>query len=253
MRYLYAVLLTVLFFSSCSKSTDSANEPTSGDINGTIQVWDDKLNSLADRSGVTVTLEKADGDLIATTNTNGRYEFKNVPFGEYDLVISKSNYGTMQLFDIRHAKTTTGTATSTTTTVPSFSFGQKSTTQITNLSVVSTIFSGGPGVTFGYTLSPAPTSSNNGYVRFFFGNSVAVTANNYVAFSEVRGISNNGGNVGFSKDDLIRFGFKAGQTIFVKLYGESVVSNAYFDANTGRTVFPNLNEVSPAAVSFVLP
>ncbi|MFY8003920.1 MAG: carboxypeptidase regulatory-like domain-containing protein, partial [Chitinophagaceae bacterium] len=135
MRYLFAIVFSVFFFASCSKSTDSANEPTSGDINGTIQVWDDKLNSLADRSGVTVTLEKADGNLIATTNSNGRYEFKNVPFGEYDLVISKVDYGTMQLFDIRHAKTTTGATTSTITTVPSFSFGQKSTTQITNLSV----------------------------------------------------------------------------------------------------------------------
>jgi hypothetical protein len=58
---------------------------------------------------------------------------------------------------------------------------------------------------------------------------------------------------GFTASELYAMGFSTGQTVFIKLYGDSYQSNDYDDPLTGKTVFPNLNQASAAAISFIMP
>jgi hypothetical protein len=58
---------------------------------------------------------------------------------------------------------------------------------------------------------------------------------------------------GFTNDELFAMGFASGQTIYVKVYGESYISNDYTDPLTGKRVFPNLNANSAAPINFVIP
>ncbi|RZK34624.1 MAG: hypothetical protein EOO61_13275 [Hymenobacter sp.] len=104
-----------------------------------------------------------------------------------------------------------------------------------------------------YSVAPIPTAINRGYVRYFLSTDPAVSSTNYTFTSPIVSVLNNNVTGGFTKEDLLTAGFKSGQTVYLRLYGESVQSNTYVDPNVGTRVFPNLNLTTVEAVSFVLP
>lgn len=236
------IAFVTLFF-SCKKET-ATNNTSVGKLNGTIQTWDDKLNSTNDAAGITVTISNLP-NTTTTTDVNGRFSFDNLPNDEYDLVLSKNGYGTKKIIGLSH--------TSATTTIPVIGFGKISTTTVSTLSVSGNTFNGEPGVSFNYAFSPAPTTSNRSFVRYFFSNAATVSNTNYAAYSSLKSYSSNISFAGFTNGELIAMGFTSGQTIFVKAYGDSFQSNDYTEPNTGLRIFPNLNTTSPAAVSFIMP
>lgn len=244
---LYVSLLTLGV--ACSKSGGGSGT-RSGRILGTIQTFDDKLNALTDMAGFTVSFQGAAGvSRTATADATGRYVIDDLPYDTYTLTFSKTGYGTFKLFGVVH-QAVTGTSF---TQVPNQSLGKTSTTTITAFSVAGNTINGGPGVQFNYNVSPVPSTASRAFVRYFLGNSAAVSPANFQAHSIVYNFSNLSNITGFSKDSLSAMGFSAGQTVFARLYGESFRANDYVDPATGKRVFPNINPTAAAAVSFVVP
>jgi hypothetical protein len=243
------VLTTIAFalLSGCSKDEESPAVLT-GTLRGSVQVWNDKTVSLTDRSGVTVTIENISGKNTSTA-ADGSFQFSDLPYDTYDLTFSKSGYGTRKVFGVKLS----GTASGTTVNMATVQFGALSTTTVTSLAIVNATYNGGPGVTFSYSMNPVPSTSSRAYVRAFLGTTNVVSGTNYTAYSALNSASNNNVNGGFTASELYAMGFTAGQTVFIKLYGDSYQSNDYDDPATSKTVFPNLNPTSPAAVQFIVP
>lgn len=240
-------VIALTLITSCGKD-DSTPAVLTGTLRGSVQVWNDKTTSLTDKSGVTVTIESLSGK-STTTAADGSFQFTDLPYDTYDLTFSKSGYGTRKIFGVKLSGTTSGT----TVTIPTVQFGALSTTSVTALAIVNATYNGGPGVTYSYSVSPTPSTSNRGYVRAFLGTTNAVSGTNYTAFSTLNSVLNNNINGGFTASELYAMGFTTGQPVFIKLYGDSYQSNDYDDPVTGKTVFPNLNPTSAPAVQFIVP
>lgn len=238
----FAILLN-----ACGKD-DSTPTVLTGTLRGTVQVWNDKTTSIADRSGVTVTIDNVSGK-STTTSADGSFQFTDLPFDSYDLSFSKSGYGTRKLIGAKLSGTTAGTVVN----LPTIQFGALSTTTVTVLTLNNATYNGGPGVSYNYTVSPAPSTTNRGYVRAFLSTSNAVSNTNYTAFSSLNSALSASVSGGFTASELYAMGFSTGQTVFIKLYGDSYQSNDYDDPLTGRTIFPNLNQTSAPAISVIVP
>ena len=235
---------------SCSKKDSTPSVPTSGNLFGTIQTWDDKTTSTNDMAGVTVTITNL-ANKSTTTDAQGRYTFTNLPYDQYDLEISKTGYGTHKVFGITHSYDPASSVG--TTQIPNISFGKKSTTTVTALAVNGNVVLGEPGVSFSYTVNPTPTPASRAFVRYFLSTAADVSPTKYLAASAVVNFSNGSGITGFSTSQLVGMGFTSGQTVYVKMFGESFITNEYFQPNLGYKIFPNLNLTSQPAVSFVVP
>lgn len=243
----YLLGLTCLItLSTCTSDSNQTPTPAAGLLAGTVQLWDDKINPLTDNSGASVTVDDLT-NVTTTTDAAGKYSFPSLPYGLHDLTISKAGFGTYRLFGVSHTQSTNGT------TLPAIPFGKLATTTITSLSVAGTTYNGSPGVSLIYSVSPTPTVANRGYVRYFLSTDPAVSNTSYKYASSVLTALNNNVTGGFTKDDLITAGFSSGQTVYLRLYGESVQSNSYTDPNVGKAVFPNINSTTQPAVSFVMP
>lgn len=237
------IMLSPIVLSSCGSDDNPTPQPSKGTISGTIDAYDDKTTSVADRSGFTVTLGSTGKS--ATTDAAGKFSFADVSYDNYDLVISKTGYGTFKVFGVA--------LQSSSVNIPTITMGAVSTTTVSNLTYNNNQYNGGAGASYIYSTSPTPTASSRGYTRAFLSTANSVSNTNYSAFSAVRSNASNNVNGGFTADELYGFGFKSGQTVYLKLYGESLFSNSYLDPGTGKTVFPNLNSSSPAAISFIVP
>ena len=245
LRYV-TVLLYLLFITSCTTNSNDTPTPTGSALSGTIQLWDDKTSTLSDNSGVVVTVDDLTG-ISATTDATGKYTFTSVAYGLHDLTISKAGYGSYRLFGVANTNSATGTM------LPAIQLGKLATTSVTSLSVAGTTYNGTSGVSVLYSVAPTPTSTDRGYVRYFLSTDPGVSNTNYLYASPVVSVLNNNITGGFIKDDLLTAGFKSGQTVYLRLYGESVQSNSYTDPNVGVRVYPNINPNTVAAVSFVMP
>jgi hypothetical protein len=233
---------------ACEKNKDD-NGP-SARIFGTIQTFDDKLNTIPDVSGFQVVFEKAGGGsgITAMSDATGKYTVDDLAFGTYNLTFSKSGYGTFKLFGVIHQE-----SPSLSTQIPNQALGKLSTTTVTGLVVASNIIDGGPGVRFNYDISPAPSTSSRAFVRYFLSTNTNVSPTNYQKYTLLLSYSNTSNSTGFSKDSLTAMGFTAGQTVFARMYGDSWKSNDYKDPVSNKQVFPNINLTTVPAVSFLVP
>lgn len=242
------LLIGWVLMTSCKKEAAGDNTPRAGRLIGTVQTWDDKLISTTDGAGIIVTITNLTG-VETVSDANGKFEFSNLAFDNYDLSFSKSGYGTYRVFGISHQFNPSQSFT----VVPTIGFGKISTTTVTALSVTGNVINGEPGVLFSYGLNPVPSTSSRAFVRYFLSNSPAVSYTNYSAYSDLINFSNLSNITGFTQRELISLGFSSGQTVYVRLYGDSFRSNDYTDPNTGLRIFPNINPASVPAVSFVVP
>lgn len=239
-------LVGLCFLLSCKQNSEETLVPAGGVLSGTVQLWDDKTNTLSDNSGVTVTVDNL-VNTSAVTDATGKYSFANLPYDLHDLTFTKAGYGTYKLYGVSHASNANGT------TLPAVQLGKVATTSVTSLTVSGNTYNGSPGVSVLYSVAPVPTSTNRGYIRYFLSTDAGVSNTKYGYASPVLSVLNNNTTGGFTREDLLTAGFKAGQTVYIRLYGESVQSNSYTDPNVGVRLFPNINTSTVAAVSFVMP
>ncbi|WP_276390080.1 carboxypeptidase-like regulatory domain-containing protein [Eudoraea chungangensis] len=242
LNYFTLSLILILGFTSCSDSEDSTPDPvTSANIIGSVNLYDEGTSQI-DNSGMTVKLE--DTSFSATTDVQGDFTLTNVPFGTYTIIYEKAGFGTYKKFDLKHSNTSSSTII---TETPSI--GQMSSTEITNIAVTSNT----SNIIISATTNPAGSNGNTRYVRYFLSENADVSNENYNFYSQGLISQINPYDINLSQDDLISAGFTTGQTIHIKVYGDSFWSNEYNNPNLQIKVFPNLNMTSTSSVSFVVP
>jgi hypothetical protein len=236
--------------SACSKENTTTVQASAGKMIGTIQTWDDKTISTNDAGGISIVLNNLTGfSSSTTTDASGKFLFENLPYDVYDMVISKAGYGTLKVFGISH----TSSSSSLFTLLPTISFGKISTTSVTSFSVAGNTFNGMPGVSFNYAFNPSPSTSNRAFIRYFLSTTPDVSNTNYQAYSSIYNFSSLSNMAGFTSNDLVGMGFTVGQTVYVRMYGDSFKSNDFMDPNTSKREFPNINNTTTTAISFVVP
>lgn len=237
--------LFILSCISCSNEDENISQPiTTGNITGYVNLYDEGVTKI-DNSNMTIKVEGITPAISATTEANGHFILSNVPYGTHTLVYEKSGFGTFKKFNIEHPN-----AGSSTIIAETPSLGQTSTTSITNLTVSS---SSNFPVIIGATTNPEGNQANTRYIRFFFSTDPNVSSDNYESVLETFQVNISPYNLNLSQASLDVLDFPSGTAIYVKCYGESFWGNNYFDPNLGRDIFPNLNQNSASAVSFIAP
>ena len=252
-------LLSLALATACKKTSTGGGVtvptiPAGVDIKGNVNTYDDKGNALSDKSGVKVTLHCRGNDstFIQTTDASGAYLFPIKSFGIYDVTYEKSGMGTYYYGATNYYNSSAPNAAN---VLPTVQFGSLSSTQITGVTYIDATYNGAPGMSYTLTVSPDPNTNSRAYFRCFLSTDSTVSSGNFAAYtSAVRSIISNNATAGFTRDELVtNFGFATGQKVWLKVYGESVQTNEYFDEKLGRKVFPNLNATSPASISFIVP
>jgi hypothetical protein len=242
LKYLTFSLMVLLGISSCSKDEDPTPDPiTKANITGSVNLYDEGTTQI-DNSNMTVKVEGTTPSISATTDANGDFILADVPFGTYTILYEKSGFGTFKKFDIEHVNNATAILNTP-------SIGEISTTQITNLQANVS----GNDIIISVTTNPAGSNGNTRYVRYFLSTDSNVSSENYTYFSPGLVSQINPKEITLSNNDLTSAGFSTGETVFVKVYGDSFWSNEYNDPDLGRNVFPNLNMTSTNSVSFIVP
>lgn len=237
--------LLLLFTSSCDKKEECEYPNlTEANIDGSVLLFDDAEEPL-DKSGMTVSILYSNPLISDSTDENGRYQLKNVPFGTYTLMYEKQGYGTY-FYTMAHENNCQPS-----NEVPSFYLGKKSTTSITSLSAESSA----AHIDIELTISPDATSEQARYIRLFFKNENDVSNSSYDADSGLLFTNTNALSFSLSSGDLHSMGFIPGETIYLKAYGDSFYSNEYYNTfgSEPYIAFPNTNIVSAPDVEFIVP
>ena len=266
MKKTIGVVLVLLL--ACNKNSNQHSitvpdviqaEKRRGNITGAIQLVDLDGKIIQDASGVTVTIDQS--SVSAQTVANGSWKLDSIPFGTYDLSISKAGYGTAKIMGVYHAATNHGT----TIIAKSRILNQISNIEVTaiNTKKISDL---GPQMVGlinaglaedGIVFDPVFNSTTPGEkkVRLFFGTGADVSTTNYVVTEKQRysGRSNENENFNFGLSWFVSNGFQPGQTVYVKAYGDGYGDDDYDDPISGLAVFPSLAAKGSPVVSFVLP
>ncbi len=238
-------LLIVFTFSNCTQSStipERVGSTLDSKITGTVTLYNDLLSKVSP-DGMTVSIEGT--SYTATTDSGGKYIFKDVKYGTYSFIFSKAGYGTSRIDTFKHVNNNDQIPS----IVPNKTLGASSTTAISALATEVE----GDTVIIHPSTSPAATRDTSRGVRFFYGPTVSVSGSNYSGYSPVYGLKSAVGSVRVGKEDFYKLGFTGGSTVYIKAYGESFISSDYLDLATGKRVFPNLNATTVDAVPVILP
>jgi len=224
---------------ACNKESSNISY---GQIRGVLRLVDD-LNNPQPFAGMQVTAENT--GISTVSDSAGRYILNGLQNGKYNLVYSKPGYGTYTLVGFNN----NGDAYNNPSIVPLVTLGKFSTTTFSSM----TINIHNDSVIMRPSIDPAGTPDQPRGIRFFYGTSSDVSSALYTAYSKVFQLNNATGALKVGFDYFYSLGFHSGDSIYIKGYGDAFFSNDYDDPNTGKHVFPNLNQTSGAASSFLLP
>lgn len=230
-----------------------------GNIIGVIRLFDNNDNAQADASGLTVTIEQT--NVSTTTNSSGRWSLDSIPYGTYDLVLSKPGYGTSRIMGLYHsANSHTTTNVSGTRYISMISdvqfteiFTRKASEVYSNFTNMFNLGLVEEGILI------YPRFSNNAKkdkpIRFFMSTSPDVSSTNYMVTQKEFYSGNEPlvSGTNFKIKWFVANGFERGQTVYVKAYGDGKYADDYEDPISGLTVFPCLSANSSALISFVVP
>jgi hypothetical protein len=231
---IYILLAFSIGFAACNKD-DEEPDPnrTEADIFGTVSLFDE-FQAPLENDGMVVTIEKSDPLIADTTDIDGNYRFKNLPFGTFSLLFQKNGYGD-HVRVVNHVNSVEGA-----TDIGVSFLGQESNTKIPDLNLDLGVTS----VSILVTVDSVGTVDRPRYYRLFYSTDNAVSRSNYQVFSNRLIATASVGETFLSVGKIHEMGFQTGDTVYVKAYGESFYPNEYFDFLLGYIVFPNLNIVS---------
>jgi hypothetical protein len=260
----FIVMLLVL---ACSKNSNQHSiivpdviqaENRRGNIMGGVRLFDKDGKSLEDGSGVTITI--AQSNVSTQSDKFGKWKLDSIPFGTYDLILSKPGYGTSRIKGLYHAASNHATTLVKATTFMSMisdmeitNFFTRKSTEVFPiiLSLVNT------GAEDGIIFYPGfkNISSKEKPVRFFMSTSPDVSPTNYMVTEKqfYTGKITNNENDNFKTSWFIAKGLQPGTTVYVKAYGDGSYTDDYEDPITGLTVFPCLAPNGSKVISFVVP
>lgn len=254
------IALAAIILLSCGKNSDhhsivvpdliQANN-TRANISGLILLYDEDGKVLADKSGVTVSI---DNSTVSTkTGIDGKFQLDSIPAGTYDISYSKEGFGTGKIMGLYHEAANHAT----TLIKNSESMAVNSTLAVNNIVVEPFAAAIQQFGTNGLHIVPV-FENNTGkekWVHLFFSENNNVSSTNYKAEYKVKcsGAANQFNNYNMTIRWFESLGFNKGQTVYVKAYGDSFLADSYTDPLTNQTIFPSLSNKPSATVSFVIP
>jgi len=242
------VLTALLLIFSCKKDDENQDVTRYGKIQGTIRLTDEFGVELASNDGMVITAGAGEDGISAS---DGTFSVDGLPSGTYHLEYSKSGFGTFKKFNIQvNANTSTGI-----TVLQGVDYlGQKSTTVVSQLTA--SVNMTDTTLSFGCSLTPAPTVVQPRSFRLFFAKQSSVNTDNYLytPSNSWTATVSPGLVTGFDTDNFYNNGFAPGDSVYAIAYGESIRTNTYTDPVTGKKIYPNLNSGSPSNIAgFILP
>jgi hypothetical protein len=269
-----SVGIALLLLLACNKNSNQHSmvvpdvvqaEKRRGNIIGSIRLVDMDGKSLEDGSGVKVTIDQT--NVSATSNGNGKWSLDSIPFGTYDLTLSKPGFGSTRIMGVYHSALN---HTTTNISAPRY-LSMISTVEISKVtvrkftesfskpqdinSVANMIFLG--LLEEGIIFNPVFVNNTAGEkaIRFFMSASPDVSSTNYTVSEKqyYTGKENVVENDNFKISWFISKGFQPGQTVYLKAYGDGRFADDYEDPISGLSVFPCLSAKGSPVVSFVVP
>jgi len=236
------ILISIITTLACKSKDDvEPDYGTKAKLSGSVELFDEGTKAMP-KDSMLVFIFGSSPLISDTTDASGNFQFADVVYGTYSITFQKKGYGTFTLNHVYHQKGDTKIST-----IPKL--GEFSTTKITHLS--SNV--NGSSIGMSVTTEPEASNTNTRYIRFFYHNTDDVSNVHYIGYSNVISANNNPFEFKINLHKLIDMGFKSGDKIWVKAYGDALYSNDYIDLISGNHIFPNLNFHSAAAVSFIMP
>lgn len=241
-KFSFAAFLLLLFTLNCGGDDpiEPLPEETAGPISGSVSLFSSRgLPEL--NEGMTVSIEGT--NLSTVTDRQGNYNFPSVPFGNYELKFEKEGFGTF-FKPVEHDKGFREFGTR----LIDISLGMKSSTAIYEL--LARLNQG--AIETRVVTAPIGTGISPVYVTYFFGDDVDVSNSvNQGVVGPLTFSEGTAGNiVNFSKERLAEMGFETGETVYIRVYGDSFHTNFY--QGPEGTVHPNVKEPGSGISSFVL-
>jgi hypothetical protein len=252
LSFVIALVLSIPFL-SCNK--EELLPDLEGSLVGYVYTFDEFATLLDDNSNVKVSARGLDY-FSTRTDKNGRFEFKSLPAGTYELSLEKEGFGTMKQFGIQHLggqPTTLGLRMDGSTNSSAFFIYQLPTTEIISLSVETDTLTG----VFSFTdIWPdhVPLQVYCSNVKDFDISDAQLLTGSYVNLmnGEYKGRIYN-----------LDTKFLPGEEVFFKariLYTRGAITDfinrivvgidTYFDYSTNTTIYPNIGDES-AQYSFI--
>jgi len=234
-KTLIASTLVLLLF-ACRKHTSNTEQAPVPLANSTglVTLYDSTAKPVANCGGVTVALNS--NAYTATTDSAGKYVFKNIPQGVYTFTFNKAGYSTHVVYNVDvQAGATPQTIPATSLYMPSSAGANIASASLYNSTIQYRVF-----------LGNVPQFYNSNAV-VFLSNSASVSSTNYIISSyvlssftplpyELNGSFNP--YPYFSSDSVVYF----------KVY-PTYTNASYTDITTGKTVYEGLGK--PSAVDSV--
>jgi len=260
--------IALLLLLACNKNSNQHSiivpdlvqaEKRRGNIIGGVRLFDLDGKMLQDASGVTITIDQS--KVSTQTNALGKWTLDSIPFGTYDLTISKPGFGTSRIMGVYHAATDHSTTNVkgirdismvSDMEINNF-FTRKSSEVYPAILNLMAIGLAEDGIIF-YPGFRNITNKEKA-VRFFMSNTPDVSSINYQVtekqFYSGKVLVNENDN--FKASWFISKGFKFGETVYVVAHGDCRQGDDYEDPITGLIVYPALASKPSKVISFVVP
>lgn len=229
-----------------------------GNIMGTVLLYDSENKLVSNCSGITISIDNT--SVSTQTTNNGRWTLDSIPYGTYDITYSKAGYGSGKIMGVYHAANNHSTTLiGRSESMNSISSIEVSDIKVATFSSVSWLLNllNSGLVQNGIFIEPIfnnPTTKNKP-IRLFFSDNNNVSFNNYLVTEKIfaSGKDDVKETLTFDTKWFESNGFKLGQTIYLKAYGDGFKDDTYENANNGLPVFPSLASKGSPTISVVIP
>lgn len=243
------ILSGVIFLMvSCKKKEgpQGPQGPAGPSLSGTLVGYTDVYDSYG-------TLQKSDSVVVsisgktALTDTSGRFVISGLTTGVYELNISKNNYQSTKIPSLNFVGGGTQYITNRIAITQSPSF------TITNLAFTNTFGT----ITYTATANASDPKARKVILFFSKNSNVSSAPSAYIGtlIANIPGGSSNAIST-ISSSNMAQLGINSGDVVYAIAYPISNANNAsvYFDTNTGKLFYNNLNTSGASAVaSFTAP
>jgi len=235
-----------------SSVTDTAS------IEGTLFLYDEFSQPVADASGVTITLGNGSKQYNVITDASGQYKLTGIPTGTYDLTYQKTGFGTMKIYSLSHF----GGGTTATQVEKVFMEQIPVKTAPNTLTLSSNTLN---SVAFNFRLDTSSLQYNEYFSNLlvYVGKHTTVGPSDYSFLLNGVSTPDGGYTASFNKSDLqgIESPVSPGDTLYAVtykynryvripsekvyiIYWDTQQGGSYTDPGTGKIIYPNLSKPS---------
>lgn len=230
------LICTVTNLFNCSGNDDVSQE-IGGDVNGNVILYDLDGVELTDKSGVQVQIKNDKHNYSSSTISDGTFQLKDIPLGEFTITFEKTNFSGMNEFTLVKEK-----GNSTYTNIRQ--------AQIPNAEITLTSHLAGPGNCYSPIGSIVVTPDNTVSVFYYFSKKQSVSVEDY-EWVEWTCCYGTGAFDYTSCDSSLGGMFNTGDKVYVAAYvgNQKLVG----DFTLQPFAFPTHNDEPSGTLSFTMP